>query len=105
MTTPHKHAELIKKWADDDSLVIQFKNSMSNWIIAEHPLWDKDSQYRIKPEVIRYRVVLLKNMDGKSKFTQTVDNNKEHEDIESDKGYFIKWLTDWIEVELDEGEK
>jgi hypothetical protein len=44
-------------------------------------------------------------MDGKSKFTQTVDNNKEHEDIESDKGYFIKWLTDWIEVELDEGEK
>lgn len=45
---PHKHAELIKRWADGKQ--IQFKNSTGNWRdVLGQPNWDND-ELRIKPE-------------------------------------------------------
>ena len=47
--TPHKHAELIKAWADGAE--IQFKSQGStDWRDASTPQWNLDCQYRIKPE-------------------------------------------------------
>lgn len=43
-----KHAELIKKWADDDSLVIEIKVD-KDWVPHKKPLFDSDCEYRIKP--------------------------------------------------------
>ncbi len=44
----HKHAELIKAWADGAQ--IQVKAHKLAWEDRENPLWDMDSDYRIKPE-------------------------------------------------------
>lgn len=44
---PHKHAELIKAWADGAEIQI---NSATGWIDLEFPGWGADCEYRIKPE-------------------------------------------------------
>jgi hypothetical protein len=44
----HKHAELIKAWADGAQ--IQGKSEYVEWHDLRHPSWDKSWQYRIKPE-------------------------------------------------------
>ncbi len=47
---PHKHAELIKAWADGAE--IQFKSALKEeWHDAEgNPDWHENLEYRIKPE-------------------------------------------------------
>ena len=61
---PHKHAELIKAWAD--GAVIQFK-SEGTWLDTQdnEPFWDMGNEYRIKPEekklVVRW---LWANING-----------------------------------------
>ena len=49
MKKPHKHAELIKAWADGAE--IQFL-AVSNgaWTDSKWPSWEDDLIYRIKPE-------------------------------------------------------
>jgi hypothetical protein len=44
----HKHAEIIKAWADGAE--IQFLNCSDNWIDVDNPRWHKEGEYRIKPE-------------------------------------------------------
>ena len=43
-----KHAELIKQWADDDSLVIE-KLYDGAWVESNLPFADDKGEYRIKP--------------------------------------------------------
>lgn len=50
----HKHAELIHAWADDPSIVIEFRVShLRAWHTsgANGPSWDTNTEYRIKPKV------------------------------------------------------
>ena len=44
----HKHADLIKAWADGAQ--IQRQNSIGKWVNEAHPVWLDDNNYRIKPE-------------------------------------------------------
>lgn len=46
----HKHAELIKAWADGAS--IQYKNNNEDWndCAFNNPYWTDSIEYRIKPE-------------------------------------------------------
>lgn len=44
---PHKHAELIKAWADGHT--IQYKHGYA-WWDCDYPDWESDEEYRIKPE-------------------------------------------------------
>lgn len=46
MNKPHKHAELIKAWAD--GVEIEYFND--GWHFRECPAWDEDTVYRIKPQ-------------------------------------------------------
>ena len=50
-TKPHKHAELIKAWADGAE--IQFKSGgiWHDYSEGDSPIWYPDNEYRIKPEV------------------------------------------------------
>lgn len=50
MNKPHKHAELIKVWAD--GAVIQYKTEEGAWkdVYPYNPVWDIFTEYRIKPE-------------------------------------------------------
>ena len=53
---PHKHAELIKAWADGAE--IEYFDHEEGWTNQEHPAWYVDTEYRIKPEpkpdVVKY---------------------------------------------------
>lgn len=47
---PHKHAELIKKWAD--GAIIQYKDwARGEWVTCTEnkPTWNEQSEYRVKP--------------------------------------------------------
>ena len=45
----HKHAELIKAWADGAQ--IQIRDDLDDiWLDTNSPSWDAKYQYRIKPE-------------------------------------------------------
>jgi hypothetical protein len=46
---PHKHAELIKAWADGAEIQVRISSS-SEWQDSENPYWTKHYEYRIKPE-------------------------------------------------------
>jgi len=56
MKQPHKHAELIKAWADGAE--IEAYAGSSSWVTIPSPEWYSDTKYRIKPEpkpdVVRY---------------------------------------------------
>jgi hypothetical protein len=45
---PHKHAELIKAWADGAE--IEYRENDSPWFSAPRPVWNDWQEYRIKPE-------------------------------------------------------
>ena len=49
MKTPHKHADLIKAWADGAEIVIRWRTD-EPWQNCTAPRWDQDCEYRIKPE-------------------------------------------------------
>jgi hypothetical protein len=42
----HKHAEIIKAWADGAEIEIKGKNG---WIVFHNPDWYDDYEYRVKP--------------------------------------------------------
>ncbi len=45
----HKHADLIKAWADGAE--IEYKSKVDGvWCAQSDPEWDVDYEYRIKPE-------------------------------------------------------
>ena len=53
--TPHKHAELIKLWADT-GCQIQYKHSDSEtWHDCSNnrPYWELDNEYRVKPNLVK----------------------------------------------------
>lgn len=48
---PHRHAEVIKAWAD--GIAVQVRCPGQDWddILRSHtPVWDKNNEYRVKPE-------------------------------------------------------
>ena len=46
---PHKHAELIKAWADGAEIEA-FDSCIDEWVKASSPSWGNQIEYRIKPE-------------------------------------------------------
>jgi hypothetical protein len=95
MKKPHKHRDLIIAWANGKE--IQVNNGNNTWDNLKNPSWYEETEYRIKPEVIRYRVALITKQTGY--LALNADNSTEEKDIENSYS-FKKWLTDWIEVEV-----
>lgn len=63
---PHKHAELIKAWADGAQ--IEFHSHDDVWFLVANPNWDIEQGYRIKPtpkpDVVEDVFVWKSPMDG-----------------------------------------
>jgi hypothetical protein len=100
MSAPHRWAPIIHAWANGKA--VQFKDTSSRWLDANGlhgcaPSFVPELEWRIKPEVVRYRVALFKT--GSNFFyTLTTDeafNDKKLEQRPS----FVRWLGDWQEVE------
>ena len=70
---PHKHAELIKAWADGAEIEVLIDNE---WRLSHKPLWELNWRYRIKPEpkadVVNYVCLIT---DGGMTFFGHCDNN------------------------------
>lgn len=50
---PRPHAELIKQWADDDSLEIEFSiDGGQSWRLTTEPCWNGQYLYRMKPKTV-----------------------------------------------------
>ena len=88
---PRKHAEVIKAWADGAD--IQFRvRDVSDWKDDPRPSWVPSLEYRVKPEMRKFRVALLDRGD-----VVAIDNHAtEAEGWNS----FVRWLTDWQEYEV-----
>lgn len=78
--TPHKHAELIKAWADGAEIELR----TVKWEPCPYPSWSPNTEYRIKPEPKPdYRVPLrllrlemggfILGSSGKDNFVATFD--------------------------------
>lgn len=100
MGTPHKHAEVIKAWADGAE--IQFKRIVDpqrGWedCVPNSPNWYSNYEYRVKPKMGRYRVALFNT--GPAVLASSILGERGMEFWEA-QPYFIKWLTDWMEYEV-----
>jgi hypothetical protein len=49
MKTPHKHAELIKAWADGAQIEARQGDS-NTWVAVQEPNWSIHGVYRIQPK-------------------------------------------------------
>lgn len=62
---PHKHAEIIKAWADGAK--VQFRNDPGEkWedITRGAPHWFEPYEYRVKPEKVERWVIVNQHLDG-----------------------------------------
>ena len=66
MGQPHKHAAVIKAWADGESIEVQVGEE---WQKVARPLFLVDSVYRVKPKNIT--VKRLMSFDYRSQTTRT----------------------------------
>lgn len=95
MTTPHKHAELIKAWADGAEIEYQNPDSGA-WYLCAPPAWKTEVVYRIKPEKKWYRVAELNN--GPAEWTECADNEAEESRMQGSAS-FKRWLSGRIYYE------
>jgi len=97
MNKPHKHAALIKAWADGAE--IQYRNSIREvWRdVSGNPAWCTMAEYRIKPKTIKYRLALVEGV--RSDWVNAAMNGTEEYRIQNSSS-FIKWLGDWQVVEI-----
>lgn len=75
MKTPHKHAEIIKAWADGEQIEVRHKSEHKWESLAtayeglQSPAWYEQSEYRIKPEpkpdVVQFGVAMLEGFGSK----------------------------------------
>lgn len=49
MNKPHKHAEVIKAWADGAEIEVFYSHSLK-WQPVTCPTWCPSTEYRVKPE-------------------------------------------------------
>lgn len=99
--TPHKYADVIKAWADGKD--VQFRASSGSYRIWRtyncstdgFLNWVAAGEWRIKPDVRKFRVALV----GNGSYPLAIDN-KEAEKACQGRDDFVKWLTDWVEYEL-----
>lgn len=102
MNKPHKHAEVIKAWADGHE--IQFLNFVTNeWSDVTNPTWRSDREYRVKQQKkkISVAVVICADRDGYISSASSVDHSEaEYVNFCKDVGYkIVASFTKEIEVE------
>ena len=83
MTTPHKHAAVIKAWADGAQVQVSSPNKHS-WEFIMKPLWQEDLDYRVKPvEKTYWFNVYKRKRNGKVSTGQ----------LSTDRSVVLKWAT------------
>lgn len=73
----HKHYELIVAWANGAE--IEYKSSAGRWMPAQEPVWDKSTEYRVKPQLHPWQQYLVDAvLEGKTvEYYSRMDNTWE----------------------------
>ena len=71
---PRKHlADVIAQW--EDGKIIQFlEDSTGSWIVVEEPKWFTDTQYRVKPESLKWTDLKVGDIVKKGNKLSIVDS-------------------------------
>lgn len=97
MGTPHKHAELIKAWADGAK--VQILTIHGRWENIERPMWASNSIYRIKPELKKVQFRFYLNHSNQVKcWTSAWSKTQTQTAMDN---YFKQWLGPVEEREFD----
>jgi hypothetical protein len=78
MNKPHKHADLIKQWADGAEIEV-YIDSSNEWVNALTSNWYEDKVYRVKPKK-PLRFILVREVSGDS---SKVSEGFPHKDVEN----------------------
>jgi hypothetical protein len=95
--TPHKHAELIKAWADGHKIQ-HWVDELSAWRNERSPAWSPYEVYRLKPEAYEYRLALMDFGELAEHKLAIVSTKKQETEIQ-DNAFFIKFLSPWLTYE------
>lgn len=97
----HKHADVIIAWANGKDIQVRHRVT-GEWLdlTVSSPSFN-DEEYRVKPKVViqRGRVALMR--DGSRNFIRTSPTELHALKAEGHP-CFVRWLTDWIEYEVEE---
>lgn len=87
--------------------IIEVKNYFKDeWREVSNPEWNPNLEYRVKPEektdVIKYRVALFSSLNTYETdyYVRTFQNENCKVDYWEKLPNFVRWLTDWVEVEV-----
>ena len=90
---------VMQAYLDGKPIEMRNRDLMSQWLSADTSKWNWFNwEYRVKREVVKYRVALMQGECG-FYWTNTVNNDAQVENCESH-NRFVRWLTDWREVEV-----
>ena len=102
MKASHKHQMEIIAWANGEDIqcLEQPQNGIEFWTDVPDPMWCKHVEYRVKPKPIMARMFVTKNINEStsSVFVHQSNWTIQPELVEN----FGRWLTDWVEVQMDE---
>jgi len=109
--TPHKHAALIKAWADGAEIQVRDLTNYSDpknckwhdFSIFDDEVWYNEWEYRIKPKTIKYRNYLWKPLAMSCPERVVISVCSYEENLQEPRGSwrgFVKWLDAWQEVEV-----
>lgn len=93
-----KNHEVATKWANDDKAVLQARcNPAESFYDVRTPNFRPELEWRIKPEVLKYRVALMRNS---SRPYINLAYTASDEMFVKASHAFVKWVSDWQEVEV-----
>lgn len=97
----HPHHDLIIAWAKGAEIEY-WDDFFEDWLHVSNPAWGSSLKFRIKPEepkkeTIKYRVALFAE---KGYYWALSTTNYTRSVAYSCNDNFVRWLTDWVEVEV-----
>ena len=94
-----KWHEVAMKWAADPAAVLQcWGISSQSWLDTKVPTFAIGKPYRIKPQVLRYRVALWKASKSSPSYLTVIDQ-QDIADAHEQSPLFVRWLGGWQEAE------
>lgn len=107
-TTPEdikRMAAVMLAAAEGKKIQCRREGWVGEWTAVREPSWDWTAyDYRVKPAAVKYRVGLFHYNNGcygsKRFFPHAVLYEEQQGDDREKWGSFVRWLTDWHEVEV-----
>jgi hypothetical protein len=101
MSTPHKYVKTIICWASGGEIQVKYLEDETpvfmDYVLKDMPDFDYTGcEWRIKPKTVklRYRVALMKENGF------YIAASEEGGIVSEKHSCFVKWLTEWIEIEV-----